>query len=232
MGKRTKLEKFAENLQLPNVFENFEFKLPALYKSLGEKVDFKGTWKSAYFQNAKPLVIELACGRGEYSCALAARYPEKNFIGIDIKGARIWEGAKKAMDKQLHNVCFVRSRIELLAAFFSPSEVDELWITFPDPFLKKSRSNKRLTSSPFLDLYTSYLKPSALLHLKTDDDTLYQFSLETISSHPGFKILLHHHDIYQSELPGIEDMDIRTYYEKKHLLAGKSIKYIRFQFCG
>lgn len=146
MGKRTKLEKFAENLQLPNVFENFEFKLPALYKSLGEKVDFKGTWKSAYFQNAKPLVIELACGRGEYSCALAARYPEKNFIGIDIKGARIWEGAKKAMDKQLHNVCFVRSRIELLAAFFSPSEVDELWITFPDPFLKKSRSNKRLTS--------------------------------------------------------------------------------------
>ena len=157
---------------------------------------------------------------------------KKNFIGIDIKGARIWEGAKKAMDKQLHNVCFVRSRIELLAAFFSPSEVDELWITFPDPFLKKSRSNKRLTSSPFLDLYTSYLKPSALLHLKTDDDTLYQFSLETISSHPGFKILLHHHDIYQSELPGIEDMDIRTYYEKKHLLAGKSIKYIRFQFCG
>ncbi|MDQ3142952.1 MAG: tRNA (guanosine(46)-N7)-methyltransferase TrmB [Bacteroidota bacterium] len=227
MGKRTKLEKFAENLELPNVFENFSFEHPNLLSKFNVSADFKGSWNKNYFKNNYPIVLELACGRGEYSLALAKTYPSKNFIGIDIKGARIWSGAKKALEEGLHQVAFVRTNIELLPHFFGEQEINEIWITFPDPFLKKSQSNRRLTSKYFLDIYTHLLKPNSILHLKTDDLMLYEFSLENIDTHHQYQILYKKDDIYKDELD-YEDLKFKTYYEKQHLSKGRKIKYIRF----
>ncbi|MBK6545117.1 MAG: tRNA (guanosine(46)-N7)-methyltransferase TrmB [Saprospiraceae bacterium] len=228
MSKRSKLEKFAENLNLPNVFENFSFKNPVLYKTLHEQIEFKGNWKLGYFKNKDPLVLELACGGGEYCLGLSALYPINNYIGIDIKGARIWKGAKKALDTKNERIAFLRTKIELLPHFFSAHEVDEIWITFPDPFLKQRKTAKRLTAPFYLNIYKQILKPKGMLHLKTDDTTLYNFTLETLQQDTDFKILDFSDNIYNSgkEYP---EMDVKTYYELKHLAIGKTIKYIRFQ---
>lgn len=231
MSKRSKLEKFAENLSLENVFENFSFDDPHLFQNKDTRVHLKSNWKSSYFQNDHPLVLELACGRGEYSVGLARLFLEKNFIGVDIKGARIWKGAKTAKASGLSNVAFVRTRIELLPHFFGPAEVDEIWITFPDPFLRKSKAEKRLTSTTFLNTYTSVLRKNALLHLKTDDPDLYAFSLISIDQHPSYKILYKNDSIYETKLD-FPELDIKTYYECKHLEMGKKIKYIRFEYTG
>ncbi|MCL4162187.1 UNVERIFIED_CONTAM: hypothetical protein GTU68_051039, partial [Idotea baltica] len=136
----------------------------------------RGRWREQHFGNKAPLILELACGRGEYTLALAAHFKEQNFIGVDIKGARIWKGAKMALEQQLDNAAFLRTRIEQIELFFTPEEVDEIWITFPDPFLKKGKANRRLTSASFLDRYRKILKKGGLLHLKTDDPTLYNFT--------------------------------------------------------
>lgn len=229
MSKRSKLEKFAENLNLPNVFENFSFNEPALFKSLQEKVDFRGSWKSVYFKNEFPLVLELACGRGEYCLGLSALFPERNYLGIDIKGARIWKGAKKALELKNNQIAFIRSKIELLHYYFAPKEVDEIWITFPDPFLKKSRAGKRLTAPFYLSIYKQILRPGAILHLKTDDDTLYQYSLEIIKQDPDFNIEVSSLDIYTDNYED-SGLMVKTYYEEKHLAIGKKIKYIKFRF--
>lgn len=229
MSKRRKLEKFAENLTLPNVFEQYQFSESGVYKDGESLVDYKGQWCKVHFNNDNPLHLELACGRGDYSLGLANLNPQINYLGIDIKGARIWKGAKAAMNKGLSNVAFLRTRIEWIPNFFAPLEVDEMWITFPDPFLKKSKSNKRLTSSFFLDQYSAILKNNALVHLKTDDDTLYQFSLESISSHPLYTLILHHDSVYEGG-PDFPEIHIKTHYELMHLAKGKTIKYIRFRY--
>lgn len=229
MSKRSKLEKFAENLQLPNVFENFSYETPQLQQNADQIIHLQGVWKSQYFHNDHPLVLELACGRGEYCLGLAKQHPSRNYIGVDIKGARIWKGAKTALFMGLHNVAFVRTRIECLHAFFGPGEVDEIWITFPDPFLRESKAGRRLTSGPFLNRYTQILKPGASVHLKTDDPSLYAFSLESIEQHPQFVLDYCDDDIYRrSELSA--DLRIQTYYERMHLAHGKSIKYIRCHY--
>ena len=218
--------KFAEVLSFPNVYENFNPKQPKLTAGEGVYVDLKGKWAIDHFKNNNPIVLELACGRGEYSLALARDNYEKNFIGVDIKGARIWKGASKALEEKLENVAFLRTRIEQVQLFFDPQEIDEIWITFPDPFLRKSKSNRRLTSIPFLDRYHPVLKDGGLLHLKTDDPTLYEFSLETLEAHPSYTINYHHADIYSGPLH-IPELAYKTYYEAMHLEAKKTIKYIQ-----
>ena len=175
-------------------------------------------------QNAS--VLELACGRGEYSVALSVLYANKNFIGVDIKGARLHQGATRALRQNLENVAFIRTRIEQIDMFFSENEISEIWITFPDPFLNETKSNRRLTSIPFLERYCKFLKKDGILHLKTDSTELYDFTLETLSFQTLFTLLESDNDIYAHPL-SIPELDIKTYYEKKHLQDGRLIKYIK-----
>ncbi|MFN7118452.1 MAG: tRNA (guanosine(46)-N7)-methyltransferase TrmB [Saprospiraceae bacterium] len=227
MSKRNKLQKFAELLTFPNVYENFDSKQPQLTGPDGEIIDLKGKWANQHFQNEQPITLELACGRGEYSLGLARMYPERNFIGVDIKGARIWKGAGIALEEGLSNVAFLRTRIELITYFFAPAEISEIWITFPDPFLRKSKANRRLTSAHFLNLYRKLLRPGGIVHLKTDEPNLYEFTLETLAEDPHAHILYQDDDIYAKPLPFAE-LALKTYYESMHLAAEKTIKYIRF----
>ena len=227
MARRNKLQKFTELLTFPNVYENFDPETEELVPAYGEKIKMKGNWNSGHFQNSNPLVLELACGRGEYTVALAERYPEKNFVGVDIKGARIWKGARQALQAGLSNAAFLRTKIEFCSNFFAEAEVDEIWITFPDPFLKSSKFNRRLTSPNFLELYRKFLKRSGIIHLKTDSEELYQHSLEVLESE-RHKILVNEKDIYGIDKLPQADLEIRTYYENMHLKAGKTIKYLQF----
>ena len=227
MSRRNKLQKFAEILTFPNVYENFTNFPPQLTGMGGKEVDLKGKWNAEHFKNDQPITLELACGRGEYTVALAQKYPNRNFIGVDIKGARIWKGARIALEKKLKNAAFLRTRIELITAFFELEEIDEIWITFPDPFLKKGKTNRRLTSPRFLNLYRQILKKEGLVHLKTDEGVLSEYTLEVLAEDKQTKILYQDDDIYAKPLP-MDELEIKTYYEKMHLEKGKTIKYIRF----
>jgi tRNA (guanine-N7-)-methyltransferase len=227
MGKKNKLKKFAEVLSFPNVYENFNPKSPQLVGKDGVPVNLRSKWQQDHFKNNNPITLELACGGGEYTLALAEMYPDRNFIGVDIKGARIWKGAKKALERNLQNVAFLRTRIEQITEFFDPGEVEEIWITFPDPYLKKSKKNKRLTSSRFINEYRKILKPEGIIHLKTDEPNLYQFTLETLVEDQDCDVLYHNPDIYSGNLL-IPELEFKTFYEKMHLEEGKSIKYVQF----
>lgn len=227
MGKKNKLKKFADLLSYPNVYENYDPKIPTLLKNKESEVDLKGNWALDHFHNHHPIILELACGRGEYTEALAEAYPECNFIGVDIKGARIWQGATSTLEKKLFNAAFLRTRIEQISLFFGENEINEIWITFPDPFLRESKENKRLTSKRFLDQYKIILRKGALLHLKTDDETLYEFTLKTLSEYAGAKILYSNNDIYSTPLV-FDELSYKTQYEKEHLADGRKIKYVRF----
>ncbi|MBK8698890.1 MAG: tRNA (guanosine(46)-N7)-methyltransferase TrmB [Saprospiraceae bacterium] len=227
MGRKNKLRKFSEMLSFDNVVQNFDYLKPMLVRGANEEVDFKGNWSRDFFGNDHGLILELACGRGEYTLALAAHDPGNNYLGVDVKGARIWKGAKKALDAGLVNAGFLRTRIEQLELFFAPAEVDAIWITFPDPFLLKERN--RLTHHRFLNKYTEFLKPGGHIHLKTDDEVLYEFSLESFNSWNRGKIEYHHQDIYAGPLEN-EVLNFKTYYENKHLEEGRKIKYIRYKF--
>jgi tRNA (guanine-N7-)-methyltransferase len=226
MSKRSKLEKFSENQKLENVLENFSYENPCLLKNAFEKLDLKSQWKKSFFENDNPLVLELACGRGEYSLGMAELFPQKNYIGVDVKGARIWRGAKNAIARNLSQVAFVRTKIEVLPHFFGEAEVDEIWIIFPDPFLRKE--NRRLTSDHYLNSYLQFTHKETDFHLKTDDDTLYEFSLKNINAHPHFEIIDHDNDIYSKSLSH-PALGIQTYYEKIHLSKQKKIKHIHFK---
>jgi tRNA (guanine-N7-)-methyltransferase len=228
MSKRNKLEKFAEMSTFHNVFENFDVGKPMLSTAGGRETQMTGQWGSAYFGNAQPITLELACGRGEYTLGLARQYTERNFIGVDIKGARIWKGASIALEENLSNVAFLRTRIELMEQFFAPEEVGEIWITFPDPFLRNSKSNRRLTSYRFLAMYSRLLAKGGHIHLKTDSPELYAFSLAALSAFPGVELLEQCDNIYAGALP-LPELSLKTYYERMHLAEGRTIKYLRFR---
>ena len=190
--------------------------------------DFKGKWSSAHFGNNNPITLELACGKGEYAIGLARLFPDRNYIGIDMKGARIWRGAKIALEEQLDNVAFVRLDIEKICECFSENELQEIWITFPDPFPKSFQIKRRLTSPQFLERFKSILKPKGIIHLKTDDLGLYEYTLKTIAAE-HWKICEAADDIYSN--PNIDDiLAIKTTYENRHLKAGAKIKYIKFGY--
>ncbi len=231
MASRNKLQKFAEIVTFPNVYENYNPKEPGLVGVDHESVDLKGRWKENHFKNNHPITLELACGRGEYSLGLGRMYPDRNFIGVDVKGARIWKGAKQALEDQMQNVAFLRTRIEQIELFFATGEVDEIWITFPDPFLKDGKENRRLTSPNFLRKYREILNPDGIINLKTDSPELYQYTKEVLAEHEQLETLYDKDDIYSSELD-FPELDLKTYYERSHLEKGRIIKFIRFKIKG
>ncbi|EEI91225.1 putative tRNA (guanine-N(7)-)-methyltransferase [Sphingobacterium spiritivorum ATCC 33300] len=215
MGK-DKLRKFAEVSTFKNVVQ------------LDEGKDLKGKWCTQHFGNNNPIVLELACGKGEYTVNLAKLFPQKNFIGIDYKGNRIWRGAKTALEEGIENVGFLRIQIETILEHFEENEVDEIWITFPDPQPQESREKKRLTNPKFLERYQYIMKPDGLMHLKTDNDGFYAYTLEQIDL-LGLKKEVQTDDLYHSEL--VDDvLSIKTYYEKKYLAHNKNINYVRWTF--
>ncbi|MFZ4542487.1 MAG: tRNA (guanosine(46)-N7)-methyltransferase TrmB [Saprospiraceae bacterium] len=227
MSTRNKLQKFAELLEFPHVLENFSYENPELVGRDGEKVDLKSKWKEEFFHNQQSLVLELACGRGEYTVAMAKRYPDINFVGVDIKGARIWQGARQVLDNELRNAAFLRTKIELLDCFFGKDEVDEIWITFPDPFLKESKSLRRLTSPFFLNIYRNILKKEGIVHLKTDSPVLYDFTLEVIQGDEKCKLIYSSDDLYAAPL-AFPELEIQTYYEAKNISGSGVSKYLKF----
>lgn len=214
---KNKLAKFADMATYENVFQY-------TFDTLKEEgFPFKGKWHT-YFGNTNPVVLELGCGKGEYTVGLARKFPEKNFIGIDIKGARMWTGASQALEEGLTNAAFLRTRIELINHFFAQDEVSEIWITFPDPQMKKT--NKRLTSTRFMEQYSRMLKEGGIIHLKTDSNFLYRYSKAMIEEN-RLGLFFDTDDLYNSGLN--EDiLEIRTFYEQQWLSRGLNIKYIRF----
>lgn len=225
MGKG-KREKFAELNTFRNVLQHFSYDDWYLTDYLGQKVNKKGGWRSDFFGNDHPLIVELACGKGEYTVGLAEQNPNKNYLGVDVKGDRIWKGAKVALQKGLTNVAFIRLRIDFLTAFFDRNEIDELWITFPDPFPKNPDKKKRLTSPIFLDRYRQVCKPDALVHLKTDNRQLFHYTLEVIENE-GLPLYERIDDIDANGEPG-DVLAIRTFYEEQHLSEGRTIQYLCF----
>ena len=215
---KNKLQKFADMETYSHVFQ-YPF---AVLKERG--FDMRGKWNDKFFHNNNPIVLELGCGKGEYAVGLARRYPNKNFIGVDIKGARMWTGASEAKAEGIENVAFLRTHIELITHFFAPGEVSEIWITFPDPQMKKTR--KRLTSTRMLELYREILTENGIIHLKSDSPFLYTYTRAMVQENK-FPILIDTDDLYNS---GIDDdiLGIKTFYEQQWLERGKSIKYIKF----
>ncbi|HZV70028.1 MAG TPA: tRNA (guanosine(46)-N7)-methyltransferase TrmB [Saprospiraceae bacterium] len=225
MGRKNKLKRFAEVATFPNVYEIDPAQESFISNTEGMSRDLRGQWSVNHFQNDHPIVLELACGKGDYTVALAKDHPKQNFIGVDIKGARMWLGAKKALETSMNNVAFLRTRIEFIDRFFAPGEISEIWITFPDPF--EGKITRRLTSFPFLQRYRKILKPGGIIHLKSDSRLLYEFTLDVIHSTPGCHVLYANPDIYNDKL-NFPELDHKTYYEKKHLADGRTIKYLRF----
>ena len=220
MGKN-KLKRFAEMNTLERVFQpKVDFHSP--------DQELKGNWNEMIFKNNHPVILELGCGRGEYTVELSRRYPEKNFIGIDIKGARLWRGAKTANEQQIHNMAFLRIRIDLIEKFFAQNEISEIWITFPDPQPRESKANKRLTSTYFLEKYKKILKPNGILHLKTDSKELFDFSVEVLKNEKG-KLRYSTSDLYNEPLVNA-DLSIQTTYEKIFRKEKKNICYLCFEF--
>lgn len=187
----------------------------------------KGKWKIEMFRNENPVILELGCGKGEYTVGLATRFPQNNYIGIDIKGARMWRGAKTSNEQDLSNVAFLRTRIEFINSFFSANEVDEIWITFPDPHPGMRNANKRLTSPWFLNIYRKFLKNNGVIHLKTDNTELYNFT-KSVVSYNNLEMVSDSNDLYSASLPD-DILSIRTHYENMFLKDGLKINYLSFR---
>lgn len=217
MGKN-KLSKFADMASFKNV-------LQVSYHSIGfDNHEMKGNWNQHFFKNQNPIVLELGCGKGEYTTGLAQHFKHKNFIGVDIKGARMWKGAQFAIENNLDNVGFLRTQIEMTDQFFGPGEISEIWLTFPDPQMKKER--KRLTSTRFIELYRKFLIQDGIIHLKTDSNFQYQYTLEMAKAN-NFHIINNVDDIYAgTEIDKV--LQIKTYYEKQWISRGLKIKYLSF----
>ena len=217
---KNKLKKFAE-------LESFKHVIQPTFDELDTNFYLKGKWRSDFFKNSFPITLELGCGKGEYTTELAKEFPQKNFIGIDIKGSRMWTGAKYANENNLKNVAFLRTRIDMICKCFEKNEVDEIWITFPDPQIKRKRVRKRLTHPIFLKKYSHILKPKSKIHLKTDSQFFYGFTLGVIASE-GHMLDDATSDLYNS-LVKREHLHIKTFYEKMFLKVGKPITYLCFR---
>lgn len=217
MAKR-KLQRFAEI----GTFENV--------KQLEEGKAYKGKWAKEFFENENPIVLELACGKGEYSVNLGNKFPDKNFIGIDYKGNRLWVGAKMAIDEGITNVGFLRIQIQNVLDFFENGEIDEIWLTFPDPQAQSPLERKRLTNPTFLEKYKTILKPNGIMHLKTDNDGFYAYTLEKIAE-LNLEILQQTDNVYR-DFHQDEILSIKTHYERLYLQKNKNINYVKFRFNG
>lgn len=220
MGSKNKLKRFRENETFINVVQ------PTRDEVL-EGFEWRGKWNS-FFKNNNPIVLELGCGKGEYTVGLAQRNPDKNYIGVDIKGARFWRGAKSALEQGLGHVAFLRTQIELVDQLFGENEVDEIWITFPDPQIKYKRTKHRLTNPMFLEKYKQILKPNGIIHLKTDSEYMHGYTLGLLQG-LGHEICYANHDVYRNEGSPSEVLEIQTFYENQYLEAGKPITYIQFR---
>lgn len=226
-GEGKKMERWKEMTTFPHVFE------PQFTDVFNSDFEHKGKWKQNVLKNENPIVLELGCGRGEYSVGLAKHFPEKNFVGFDIKGARIWKGAKQALERGLINVFFVRTRIDFITSFFAKDEVDEIWITFPDPQPQDSRERKRLTAPMFIDRYKQILKPGGIIHLKTDNEGFFKYTLEEIERN-NYNLIEHTFDLYAERIDDLDQktqeiLSIKTYYENLFSAKGHKIHYLKFK---
>lgn len=222
MGSKNKLKRFKENESFENVIQ------PTREALLSEAFTHKGSW-GKYFTNDNPIVVELGCGKGEYTVGFARKNPDVNYIGIDIKGARFWRGAKTALEEQLKNVAFVRTQIELIEHVFTANEVSEIWITFPDPQYKFKRTHHRLTNPSFLCQYKGILKPNGIVHLKTDSAFLHGYTLGVLEGW-NIKPLMAHHNVYEYVHAPKEVIGIQTFYEQQYREKGIPITYLKFSF--
>ena len=222
VGSKNKLKRFKENDTFGNVFQ------PTREEVVSGQFPLRGKWNQDYFKNNNPIVLELGCGKGEYSVGLADKYPNKNFIGIDLKGARFWRGAKTAVETGLKNVAFIRTQIELINHIFYENEVDEIWITFPDPQIKYKRTKHRMTNSQFLKLYKKVLKPEGVINLKTDSEFMHGYTLGLLHGE-GHEVIYSNHNVYVNEGSPEEVTSLQTFYEKQYLEINKAITYIRFK---
>ncbi|HHV03944.1 MAG: tRNA (guanosine(46)-N7)-methyltransferase TrmB [Bacteroidales bacterium] len=220
MGK-DKLRRFKENKGFPNLYES------SFEEVYGKDHPLKGRWAKEVFGNDNLVILELGCGKGEYTLALARGDKQHNYIGIDIKGARLWRGAKTALEEKIENAAFIRTRIEFIDSFFAPGEISEIWITFPDPQPRKE--NRRLTSPRFLNCYLKFLTPGAVIHLKTDNRPLYDYTRQVVEKWQGLQLLDADTDIYNSRRPDRDPaVAVRTFYERLFLEEGKPITYLKF----
>ena len=222
LGSKNKLKRFKENETFANVIQ------PTREDLTEKEFYLKGKWNKEFFKNESPIVLELGCGKGEYSVGLAQRFPEKNFVGIDIKGARFWRGAKTAVEENISNVGFLRTQIELVEYAFAENEVDEIWITFPDPQIKYKRTKHRMTNTKFLQRYKKILKPDGVVHLKTDSEFMHGYTLGLLHGE-GHDVLYANHNVYRNEGSPDEVTAIQTFYESQYLEQNKPITYIRFK---
>lgn len=225
MGKN-KLEQFAELKTFHNVIE------APKSEWLQRHHEIRGNWGQRMFGNNHPIVLELGCGKGEYTVGMARKFGHKNFIGVDIKGNRMWRGAKTTVDEKIPNAAFLRTRIDFITAFFTADEVSEIWLTFSDPQPGESRGRKRLTSPLFIDRYRQLLKPGGIIHVKTDSELLYQYTLEQIQE-KGYKLLFETSNLYGTAITEFDEdtreiLEIKTHYEQIFLARGQNIHYIKF----
>ncbi len=220
MGSKNKLKRFKEN-------ESFENVIQPTREEVINDFSLKGKWNS-FFKNDNPIVLELGCGKGEYTIALAEKNPAINFIGIDIKGARFWRGAKTAIENNMKNVAFLRTQIELIDFIFEENEIEEIWITFPDPQIKYKRTKHRLTNTSFLKKYHKILKKDGCVNLKTDSEFMHGYTLGLLHGE-GHEILYANHDVYKNVYSPEEVISTQTFYEKQYLEQGKPITYVKFR---
>lgn len=222
MGSKNKLKRFQDNEVFENVIQ------PLRSEIVDEEFQFKGKWKRDFFKNDKPLILELGCGKGEYTLGLAERNKDCNYLGIDIKGARFWKGAKTALEGDMPNVGFLRTQIELVDQVFAKGEVDGIWITFPDPQIKWKRTKHRMTNPEFLKKYKHILSEEGIIHLKTDSEFMHGYTLGILEG-LGHDILYAHHNIYVNHEAPEEVVGIQTFYEQQYLDNNKSITYLKFR---
>jgi tRNA (guanine-N7-)-methyltransferase len=222
LGSKNKLRRFQENETFENVVQ------PTREEVVNDEFPFKGKWNVDFFKNDHPIIVELGCGKGEYTIGLAERNSDVNYIGIDVKGARFWRGAKTAVETGMKNVAFVRTQIELIEGIFAAHEVSEIWITFPDPQIKYKRTKHRMTNSDFLEIYKRILKKDGVVNLKTDSEFMHGYTLGLLHGE-GHEVLYANHNVYKNEGSPQEVTQIQTFYENQYLESNKAITYIRFK---